>query len=62
MLMGKIRTKRELAQALNQSDVAFLEEREVVSDRDIRALAEQLRSLIRHQKRIHVSILERGCK
>ena len=59
MMMQKIRTKQDLAKALNQSDVKFLEEREIVSDQDIRALADKLRGHIRSQKRIHVSIGER---
>jgi hypothetical protein len=59
MMMQKIRTKQDLAKALNQSDVKFLEEREIVSDQDIRALADKLRGHIRSQKRIHVSIVER---
>jgi hypothetical protein len=59
MMMRKIRTKQDLAKALNQSDVKFLEEREIVSDQDIRALADKLRGHIRSQKRIHVSIVER---
>jgi hypothetical protein len=58
-MIQKIKTKRDLVKALNQSDVKFLEEREIVSDQDIRALADKLRGHIRSQKRIHVSIVER---
>jgi hypothetical protein len=59
MMMQKIRTKQDLAKALNQSDVKFLEEREIVSDQDIRALTDKIKTLIRNKKRIHISIVER---
>jgi hypothetical protein len=58
-MIQKIRTKQDLVKALNQSELKFLEEREIVSDQDIRALTDKIRTLIRNQKRIHVSIVER---
>ena len=58
-MIQKIKTKRDFVKALNQSEFKFLEEREIVSDQDIRALTDKIKTLIRHQKRIHVTIVER---
>jgi hypothetical protein len=58
-MIQKIKTKQDLLKALNQSEFKFLEEREIVSDQDIRALTVKIKTLIRNQKRIHVSIVER---
>jgi hypothetical protein len=59
MMVPKIRTKQELIKALNQPDFKFLEEREVVTDAEIRALTDRIKSILRNQKRIHVTIVER---
>jgi hypothetical protein len=59
MMVQKIKTKQDFVKALSQPDLKFLEEREIVSDQDIRALTDKIKTLIRNQKRIHVSIVER---
>jgi hypothetical protein len=58
-MIKKLKTKQDFVKALNQSEFKFLEEREIVSDQDIRALTDKIQTLIRSQKRIHVSIVER---
>jgi hypothetical protein len=58
-MIKKLKTKQDFVKALNQSEFKFLEEREIVSDQDIRALIDKIQTLIRSQKRIHVSIVER---
>ena len=58
-MIQKIKTKQDLVKALNQSEFRFLEERELVSDSDIRALTDKIKTLTRNQKRIHISIVER---
>jgi len=59
MIALKPKTKQDLIRALNRSEFAFVEEREIVSDSDIRSLTDKIKSLLRSQRRIHVSIVER---
>jgi hypothetical protein len=59
MIPVKLRTKQDFVKALNQPELKFLEEREIVSDQDIRALTDKIKTLIRNKKRIHISIVER---
>jgi len=59
MMALKVRSKQDLIKALGKREFIFIEESEVVSDADIRALSDKLRALIRSQKRIHVSLVER---
>jgi hypothetical protein len=58
-MIKKLKTKQDFVKALNQSEFKFLEEREIVSDQDIRALTDKIQTLIRSKKGIHVSIAER---
>jgi hypothetical protein len=58
-MIKKMKTKRDFLKALNQPEFRFLEERELVSDSDIRAFTDKIKTLIRNQKRIHVTIVER---
>ena len=59
MITLKPRTKQDLLKILNQPQFKFIEERELVNDAEIRALVDKLKALLRSQKRIHVSIVER---
>jgi len=59
MITIQPKTKQDLLRTLNKPEFTFVEEREIVSDSDIRALTDKIRALIRRQKRIHVSIVER---
>ena len=60
MMPLRTRTKQDLIKVLGSREIHFIEELEIVSDSDIRALSERLKSLLRSQKRIHVSIVERA--
>ena len=58
-MITRIRSKQDIQKALSRSELRFLEEREIVGDSEIRALTDRLKSLLRSQKRIHVSVFER---
>jgi hypothetical protein len=45
-MIKKLKTKQDFVKALNQSEIKFLEEREIVSDQDIRALTDKIKTLI----------------
>ncbi len=55
----QIRNKGEMIRALNQPNLCFIEERELLNEQGTRALFDSLRALLRSGKRIHVLVVER---
>jgi len=55
-----IKTKQDLAKALNSRDYQFASSNEVVNDADLRVATDKMKGLLRESKKLQVIVLQRG--
>ena len=58
-MMSTIKTKQDIAKALNDRDYQFASSIEVVNDADVRIATDKMKWLLRRNKKLHIVILER---
>jgi hypothetical protein len=58
-VITKLKSKQDAIAAMNQKEVTFLEEIELVNDSDVKKFDDKVRGLIRSKKKLHAILIER---
>jgi hypothetical protein len=59
MMITPIKSKQDVVRALNDRDMAFSSATEVVNQKGVKIVTDQLNRLLRMQRKIHVIVVER---
>lgn len=59
-MIPALKTKQDVAKALNDRDYQFASSLEVVNDADLRVVTDKMRAFIRQSKKIQLIVLERS--